>query len=177
MGEPLDPANRLGSVVSAEQYKSVLAYIKKAGAEGARLILGGEPQGEQRGYFIPPTIFGDVKPAMTIAREEVFGPVLAIITVSNADEAVSIANDTDYGLTASIFTASSRRAHRIARDIRAGTVTVNCFGEGDVTTPFGGYRQSGFGGRDKSLHALDQYTEIKTIWTDISDPGAGQSLD
>lgn len=177
MGEPLDPANRLGSVVSAEQYKSVLAYIKKARAEGARLILGGEPQGEQRGYFIPPTIFGDVKPAMTIAREEVFGPVLAIITVSNADEAVSIANDTDYGLTASIFTASSRRAHRIARDIRAGTVTVNCFGEGDVTTPFGGYRQSGFGGRDKSLHALDQYTEIKTIWTDISDPGAGQSLD
>jgi gamma-glutamyl-gamma-aminobutyraldehyde dehydrogenase len=103
--------------------------------------------------------------------------VLAVIAVSSAEEAVRVANDTSYGLAASIFTANGSRAQRMARDIRAGTVTINCYGEGDITTPFGGFKLSGFGGRDKSLHAHDQYTELKTIWTDISDPKAAQSID
>ena len=114
---------------------------------------------------------------MTIAREEIFGPVLAVVTVSDEAQAVQVANDTDYGLTASVFTSDLRRAHRMARSIRAGTVTVNCFGEGDITTPFGGFKQSGFGGRDNSLHAHDQYTELKTIWVDLSDQEVESSLD
>jgi gamma-glutamyl-gamma-aminobutyraldehyde dehydrogenase len=97
--------------------------------------------------------------------------------VASADEAVRVANDTAYGLAASIFTANLRRAHRMARRIRAGTVTVNCYGEGDITTPFGGYKQSGFGGRDNSIHAHDQYTELKTIWIDVSDKAVEQSID
>jgi gamma-glutamyl-gamma-aminobutyraldehyde dehydrogenase len=114
---------------------------------------------------------------MTIAREEIFGPVLAILTVSSVEEAVAIANDTPFGLAASLFTASAKRAHRVARAIRAGTVTVNCYGEGDITTPFGGYKQSGFGGRDKSIHAHDQYTETKTIWLDLSDMEIETAID
>ena len=103
------------------------------------------------------------------AREEIFGPVLAVITVESAEEAVAVANDTVYGLAASVFSANGKRALRTARAIRAGTVTVNCFGEGDITTPFGGFRQSGFGGRDNGIHAHDQYTQLKTIWLDLSD--------
>lgn len=114
---------------------------------------------------------------MIIAREEIFGPVLSVITVANEDEAVQIANDTCYGLAASIFTSHVRRAHRIARALRTGTVTVNCYGEGDITTPFGGYKQSGFGGRDNSIHAHDQYTETKTIWIDVSDAEIKGRLD
>ena len=109
---------------------------------------------------------------MTIATDEIFGPVLSIIKVASAEKAFRVANDTEYGLAASIFTANIGKAHRIARDVQAGTVTINCYGEGDITTPFGGFKLSGFGGRDKSLHAHDQYTELKTIWADISDPKA-----
>ncbi|MBI1384320.1 MAG: aldehyde dehydrogenase family protein [Rhizobiales bacterium] len=176
-GHPLDPINRLGAIVSKEQYDRILGYIRKGKAEGARLALGGEPAADGQGYFIPPTIFDGVRPEMTIAREEIFGPVLAIITVASAEEAVAVANDTSYGLTASVFTANARRAHRMARAIKAGTVTVNCYGEGDASTPFGGYKTSGFGGRDKSIHAHDQYTELKTIWIDLKDPAAGQTAD
>jgi len=141
------------------------------------VIAGGNAHPLGKGYFIEPTIFDNVTPKMTIAREEIFGPVLSIIAVASADEAVRVANDTSYGLAASIFTGNIGKAHRMARDIRAGTVTINCYGEGDITTPFGGYKLSGFGGRDKSLHAHDQYTELKTIWADISDPKASQTLD
>jgi 4-(gamma-glutamylamino)butanal dehydrogenase len=172
-GNPLDPANRLGAIVSKEQYDRILGYICKGKAEGARVVLGGEVIASGDGYFIAPTIFDNVRPEMTIAREEIFGPVLSVITVANAEEAVRVANDTTYGLAASIFTSNARRAHRMARAIKAGTVTVNCYGEGDITTPFGGYKTSGFGGRDKSIHAHDQYTEMKTIWLDVSDPAAG----
>ena len=111
-----------------------------------------------------------------LAREEIFGPILSVITIASVEEAVEIANDTPYGLTASVFTANAKKAVRTARSVRAGTVTVNCYGEGDISTPFGGYKQSGFGGRDNGLHAHDQYTETKTIWVDLSDPAAGDNV-
>jgi gamma-glutamyl-gamma-aminobutyraldehyde dehydrogenase len=177
LGDPLDPANRLGAIVSKEQFDKIIGYINKGKAEGAKVIAGGSAHPLGKGYFIEPTVFDNVTPDMTIARDEIFGPVLAVIAVSSAEEAVRVANDTSYGLAASIFTANGSRAQRMARDIRAGTVTINCYGEGDITTPFGGFKLSGFGGRDKSLHAHDQYTELKTIWTDISDPKAAQSID
>ena len=119
------------------------------------------------GYFVEPTIFGDVTPEMRIAREEVFGPVLAVMTFRTPEEAIAMANDTDYGLAASIFARSNKTAHNAARQVRAGTVSVNCYGEGDQGTPFGGYKLSGFGGRDKSLAAHDQYCELKTVWMDL----------
>lgn len=176
-GTPLDPANRLGAIVSEKQYKQILKYIEIGKKEGAEIIAGGNAIELDGGYFIEPTIFKNVTPEMTIAREEIFGPVLAIITVNGDDQAVEIANDTNYGLAASVFTSNLKRAHRMARSIRAGTVTVNCFGEGDITTPFGGYKQSGFGGRDNSIHAHDQYTEMKTIWLDISDQVVNSSIE
>ena len=124
---------------------------------------------------MPPTIY-EAKPGDKLAREEIFGPVLSVIEVSSDEEAIAVANDTEYGLTASVFSANGRRAIRAARAIQAGTVTVNCYGEGDITTPFGGYKTSGFGGRDNGLHAHDQYTELKTIWVDLSDPASGDDL-
>ncbi len=169
MGDPLNPSNVLGAIISEEQYKKILHYIELGKKQGAKVILGGKAVKNNRGYFIEPTIFDKVTPEMTIAKEEIFGPVLSIISVSSADEALAVANDTEYGLTASVFTANVKTAHRMARNIKAGTVTVNCFGEGDISTPFGGYKQSGFGGRDNSIHAHDQYTEMKTIWLDMSD--------
>src|SRR6516165_8816679 len=177
LGDPLDPASRLGAIVSKEQFDTIMGYISTGKAEGAKVIAGGNAHPLGKGYFIEPTIFDNVTAGMTIAREEIFGPVLSIISVSSVDEAVRVANDTSYGLAASIFTANVGRAHRMARDIRAGTVTINCYGEGDVSTPFGGFKLSGFGGRDKSLHAHDQYTELKTIWADISDSRSTQTLD
>ena len=129
------------------------------------------------GYFVKPTVFADVTNDMTIAREEIFGPVLSILKYESEDEAIEIANDTEYGLAASVFTSNGKKAIRAARAIKAGTVTVNCYGEGDMSTPFGGYKQSGFGGRDNSIHAHDQYTELKTIWIDLSDRAPEESVD
>ena len=188
MGDPLDPANRLGALVSERHYANVTGYIEKGIAEGGEILLGGLPNGAGKngqngaenergnGFFVAPTVFGKVTPEMTLAREEVFGPVLAVLEIKSEDEAVRLANDTDYGLAASVFTGNLKRAHRMARAIRAGTVSVNCFGEGDATTPFGGFKQSGFGGRDKSIHAHDQYTELKTIWLNLSDEPVEDSL-
>lgn len=170
-GDPLDPENQLGAIVSDIQYKKILHYIKIAKDEGARLITGGKAISIEKGWFIEPTLFTDVTPDMTIARDEIFGPVFAIIEVASDTDAISVANDTCYGLQASLYTASARNAHRYARAIQAGTVSVNCFAEGDITTPFGGYKLSGFGGRDNSLQAHDQYTETKTIWIDLGDDG------
>ncbi|MBM3542464.1 MAG: aldehyde dehydrogenase family protein, partial [Alphaproteobacteria bacterium] len=169
MGDPLDPANALGTMISREQYDRVLKFIEIGKKEGAKPVLGGGPAGDGPGLYVAPTIFDGVKPAMTIAREEIFGPVLSVIEAASTDQAVEIANDTSYGLQASLFTSNVRTAHRVARALQAGTVTVNCYGEGDITTPFGGYKMSGFGGRDNSLKAHDQYTETKTIWLDLSD--------
>ena len=118
----------------------------------------------------------EVKADDARARDEIFGPLLCVITAASNDEAVQVANDTDYGLAASVFSRGGRSAIRAARDIKAGTVTVNCYGEGNIATPFGGYKQSGFGGRDNGLHAHDQYTEVKTIWIDLTDPADGDNV-
>jgi len=167
-GDPMDPRNALGAMISQEHFEKVMQYIEGAKQQGAELILGGNAIELNNGLFIEPTIFDHVTSDMTIAQEEVFGPVLAVMTVNSAAEAVALANDTCYGLAASVFTSNARRAHNVARAIKAGTVSVNCYSEGDMSTPFGGYKSSGFGGRDNSLMAHDQYTETKTIWMDLS---------
>ncbi|MCV0425119.1 MAG: aldehyde dehydrogenase [Roseibium sp.] len=161
MGDPLDPAHRVGALVSSEHFNKVCTYLET----DANVLMGGT---SRDGAFVEPTIL-EVSSQSKQAREEIFGPVLSVLTVRGFDEAIELANSTDYGLAASIFTANAKKALRGARAIRAGTVTVNCFGEGDITTPFGGFKQSGFGGRDNSLAAHDQYTQIKTIWLDLSD--------
>jgi gamma-glutamyl-gamma-aminobutyraldehyde dehydrogenase len=165
-GDPLEPGNHLGALIDNEHCQKVASYIAEAGSPP---IAGGTIDGN----FIAPTVFDNVETDSILAREEVFGPLLAVIKAGSDDEAIRIANDSAYGLTASVFTGNSKKAIRAAREIRAGTVTVNCYGEGDIATPFGGYKQSGFGGRDNSLHAHDQYTEMKTIWLDLSDPASG----
>jgi gamma-glutamyl-gamma-aminobutyraldehyde dehydrogenase len=119
--------------------------------------------------FIEPTLFTNVTPEMIIAQEEIFGPVFAMMVVDSDEKAIQLANKTSYGLQASLFTSSVTKAHKYGRALQAGTVSVNCYGEGDITTPFGGYKLSGFGGRDNSLMAHDQYTETKTLWIDISE--------
>ena len=165
VGDPLDPATKIGALISRPHLDRVLGYVQIGRQEGARLLTGGERILEDTGgYFIGPTIFDGVRNDMRIAREEIFGPVLSVIEFDTEDEAVAIANDTSYGLAASIYTDDLNVAHRVARDLRAGTVAVNAYAEGDMTTPFGGYKQSGFGGHDKSVHAHDQYTELKTTW-------------
>ncbi|MCI5075081.1 aldehyde dehydrogenase [Oricola sp.] len=161
-GDPLDPQNHLGALIAGSHCKKVAYYLKDA-----KPLTGGDVDGA----FVTPAVI-EVDASDRIAREEIFGPVLAVITVASTEEAIQVANDTEYGLTASIFTGNVRRALASARAVRAGTVTVNCYGEGDITTPFGGYKQSGFGGRDNGIHAHDQYTELKTIWVDLSDPAA-----
>jgi gamma-glutamyl-gamma-aminobutyraldehyde dehydrogenase len=168
-GDPLNPVNQLGAIISKEQYEKILGYIKIATSEGADLIFGGNAIEENNGLFIEPTVFDNVTPDMTIAKDEIFGPVLGIMSVDTDQAAIDLANDTCYGLQASLFTSNVGKAHRYARALQAGTVSVNCYGEGDITTPFGGYKLSGFGGRDNSFMAHDQYTETKTIWIDISD--------
>ncbi len=163
-GDPLDPATRMGAIVDQTQFDRVLRYIATGREEGARLRVGGDRvMTESGGYFVAPTVFDQVRNDMKIAQEEIFGPVLATIDFRGEHEAVALANDVAYGLTAAVWTRDVSRAHRMARSIRAGTVYVNCYDADDITVPFGGYKQSGIG-RDKSLHAFDKYTELKTTW-------------
>lgn len=170
LGDPLDPANHLGALIDKEHQTKVAGYLSNA--SGVKTLLGGKADGA----FVSPTIFDDVASDHVLAVEEIFGPVLSVITVSSVEQAIEVANSTDYGLSASVFTANGKRALRAARAIKAGTVTINCYGEGDISTPFGGYKQSGFGGRDNSMHAHDQYTELKTIWIDLSDDADGDTI-
>jgi 4-(gamma-glutamylamino)butanal dehydrogenase len=170
VGDPMDDATRVGPLITRQHMEKVLGYIDAGRAQGARPVVGGgRVREDSGGYFVAPTIFDGATNEMRIAREEIFGPVLSVIEFDGEDEAIAIANDTDYGLAASLYTENIRTAHRMARAIKAGVVGVNNYSEGDLTTPFGGFRQSGFGGHDKSVHAHDQYTELKTIWIDMSD--------
>ncbi len=168
VGDPLDPRNRLGAMIEKAHLEKVLGYIAAGKAEGAKLVMGGRRILEKTGgYFVEVTIFDEVSNQMKIAQEEIFGPVLSVIPFSTEEEAIALANATNYGLAASLYTQDVNRAHRAARAIRAGTVSVNGFSEGDITTPFGGFKQSGFFGRDKSIWAHQQYTELKTIWMQL----------
>jgi acyl-CoA reductase-like NAD-dependent aldehyde dehydrogenase len=167
-GDPLDPATVLGAIVDETQTLRVLEYIESGSREGARLALGGaRVRTETGGCYIEPTVFDRVGPQMRIAREEIFGPVLATLSFRDPGEALRLANDVAYGLAAAVWTADLNLAHRAARALRAGVVYVNCYDADDITVPFGGYKQSGFG-RDKSLHAFEKYTELKTTWIDLT---------
>jgi gamma-glutamyl-gamma-aminobutyraldehyde dehydrogenase len=161
IGDPLHPETRMGALVSEGHYTKVCSYLDQA----ENVLIGGKAENG----FVEATVVEVADNTAVLAREEIFGPVLSVIEVSGFDEAIQIGNDTEYGLCASLFTANTKRAIRGARALRAGTVTVNSFGEGDISTPFGGYKQSGFGGRDNSVHAHDQYTQLKTIWIDLAD--------
>jgi acyl-CoA reductase-like NAD-dependent aldehyde dehydrogenase len=167
-GDPLDPDSRLGAIVDRTQLERVMSYIAVGQSEGATLRLGGHTTREETGgYYIEPTVFDPVDNTMRIAQEEIFGPVLATISFATESEAVAIANQTIYGLTAAVWTSDLNTAHRMGDRLRAGIVWVNTFGSGDMTVPFGGFKQSGFG-RDRSLHAMDKYADLKSVWIHLS---------
>jgi aldehyde dehydrogenase (NAD+) len=168
-GDPLDPKTRFGPVSSMKQLETVMRYIETGTREGATLVAGGARGdiGTGKGYFVQPTVFADVTPAMTIAREEIFGPVLAAIEFADLDEAIATANDTPYGLAAGVWTRDIKKAHYVARKLQAGTVWVNTYNVYDTAAPFGGYKQSGFG-REMSAHALEHYTQVKSVWIDLN---------
>jgi 4-guanidinobutyraldehyde dehydrogenase / NAD-dependent aldehyde dehydrogenase len=168
-GDPLDNDTQMGALADSIQLDRVLGYIETGHEDGAVLRLGGRRVREETGgYYVEPTIFTDVDNRMRIGREEIFGPVLSTMTFGTFDQAIEMANDTHYGLAAAIWTDDINVAHRASRAVRAGVVWVNCFGNGDMAVPFGGFKESGFG-RDKSLHALEQYTDMKTTWIHLHD--------
>lgn len=171
-GDPLDPATKAGPVVDASQLDRVTGYIQRGMDEGARLVTGGQrTRDETGGWFVEPTVFADVRNDMAIARDEIFGPVLSVIPFDDADEAVEIANDTNYGLSAALWTSELSKAHHVSRRLQAGTVWVNNFDTSGIVAPFGGYKESGFGGKDKSLLAIDKYTNVKTTWINLGRGG------
>ena len=166
VGDPLDPDAEMGSQISETQLERILGYIRTGKEEGARLVCGGERdvEGEKaKGYFVKPTIFADVKPEMKIAQEEIFGPVLAALRFRDVDQAAEIANSTIYGLVSAVWTRDITVAHRLAQEIKAGSVWINAYNCFDSASPFGGYKQSGFG-REMGAHALDSYTQVKSVW-------------
>lgn len=166
VGNPLDPKTEMGSQISQAQLDRILGYVKSGVEEGAKLLVGGERDVEgdkARGFFVKPTVFSGVKPGMKIAQEEIFGPVLAAMKFEDEDEAVAISNGTIYGLVSAIWTKDVGRAHRLARQIKAGVVWINTYNGFDSAAPFGGYKQSGFG-REMGAHALESYTQVKSVW-------------
>ena len=167
VGDPLDPATEQGAQNSKDQYEKILRYIE-IGKREAKLVCGGGPAkvNNGKGFFIKPTLFDGVNNTMKIAREEIFGPVLSVLRFKDTDDLVRQANDTIYGLTAGIWTKDIARAHNLARALRAGTIWINCYDCFDSASPFGGYKQSGFG-RDLSHHALDMYTQVKSVWVNL----------
>jgi acyl-CoA reductase-like NAD-dependent aldehyde dehydrogenase len=165
--DPLDPKTRMGAIVSQEQMQTVLGYIESGKNEGAKLLIGGNRVAvEGKGYFLEPTIFGEVRSDMKIAQEEIFGPVLAALTFDDLDEVVTAANSNPYGLAAAVWTKDVKKAHQISRQLRAGTVWINTYGLMDASLPFGGYKSSGFG-RELGMHAIEHYTELKTVWLNM----------
>jgi aldehyde dehydrogenase (NAD+) len=169
-GDPFDAKTRLGPMISAEQMERVLGYINKGRSEGAELLVGGGRApygGEERGFWVQPTVFAGVQEEHCIAREEIFGPVLSVFTFTDEEEALALANRTEYGLAAGVWTRDIGRAHRFARELQAGTVWINTYHPGDAASPFGGYKQSGYG-RELGAYSLDLYTQIKSVWVDLS---------
>lgn len=168
VGDPMGPKTRLGAIVSEAQLERVLGYIEAGRSEGARLVTGGERTNvDGKGNFVTATVFADVEPGMTIAREEIFGPVAAVMPFEDLDDAVAKANDTVYGLAAGIWTRDIGKAHRLASELQAGTVWINTYNQYDSASPFGGYKQSGFG-RDLGYRsALEKYTQVKSVWVAI----------
>ena len=164
VGDPLDPETNMGSMISEKHLATVDGFIQKGIDEGASLLYGGVSGNDQKGFFAKPTLFDNLKENMTIARDEIFGPVLGILTVNNTEDALKIANNSKYGLHASVFTQDINEAFHMAKSLPCGTVSVNTFSEGDIKTPFGGYRQSGSLSRDQGTEALNQYLQTKTIW-------------
>jgi aldehyde dehydrogenase (NAD+) len=168
-GDPLDPKTRYGALASRKQLETVQRYVETAKQEGASLVAGGARAdiGTGKGYFFQPTVFDQVTPDMTIAREEIFGPVLATIEFADLDEAIARANDSQYGLAAAVWTRDVKKAHYVARKLQAGTVWINTYNVYDTAAPFGGYKASGFG-REMSAHALEHYTQVKSVWVDLN---------
>ena len=170
VGDPLDPSTEMGAQVSEKQLASILALVESGRAQGAKLLTGGARDtagAKAKGAFMQPTVFGEVQSSMTIAQQEIFGPVLSCMRVRDEAEAIALANDTSYGLAAGLWTRDVARAHALARKVKAGVVWLNCFGEFDDAAPFGGVKTSGWG-RDLGPHALEQYTQVKTVWTQLN---------
>ena len=168
VGDPSEPDTKIGPMIEAPHLAKVMGYIDAGKREGARVVVGGDrAMPDSGGYFVQPTVFDGVANSMSIARDEIFGPVISTIEFETEEQGLAIANDTNYGLHAAVYTNDLDTAIRAARSLRAGTVSVNAYSEGDVFTPFGGFKESGFGGRDKGLESIDQYTEKKTVWISV----------
>lgn len=165
VGNPLDPEVSIGPMVEEAHFNKVKSFIEVTKKEGGKLIAGGKIHSDiGSGWYVEPTIFDDVRADMTLFQNEVFGPILAVCSFKTDEEAITLANDSHYGLAASFYTNNLKRAFSVANAIKAGTISVNGFSEGDITTPFGGFKQSGFGGKDNGLEAFEQYTQQKVIW-------------
>jgi acyl-CoA reductase-like NAD-dependent aldehyde dehydrogenase len=165
LGHPLEPTTQMGALIDEGHMQRVLGFIDSGVVQGARVALGGKRAlAETGGFYVEATVLDDVAPHMKVAREEIFGPVLAVMTFRDEAEALRLANDTPYGLAAAVWTADINVAHRLSGALRGGTVWVNTFDRSTMATPFGGFKLSG-SGRDRSAHAIDKYCDLKTIWT------------
>ena len=173
VGDPMDPRTEMGPMISATQRRRVLSHIGRGMEEGARRVLQADEAPQNgRGHYLGPTVFADMRHDMSIAREEIFGPVLGVMPVDSMEEALSIDNGTEYGLHATVYTRDLDRAMHFARRLECGTVSINAFTEGDIKTPFGGYRRSGSLARDKGLEAMSQYQQVKTVWLRLANLGS-----